>query len=66
MRTPSWREELLAWRQRLGLTQAQAAAALSVAPRTLQGWESQSEAHTPKHVEAIRSLMREVEKRRKK
>lgn len=56
-------EDVRRWRQRMKMTQAEAAEILEVSRRTYEGWEMGR--HVPSHVSAIRHRMRQIEAERK-
>jgi DNA-binding transcriptional regulator YiaG len=61
METASLAADLRAWRDRLGLTQAQAAAMLGVPYGTLRAWET---SRAPDHPDMVRHAMRAIERDR--
>lgn len=52
--------ELRKWRQRLGWTQAQAAAHLGIPERTYEGWERDAQPKRPANEGAVRKLMEQA------
>ena len=58
MKPPAdFRSDLKAWRDRMGITQAEAAQMLDIPRRTLTGYESASRPAEPKPAGPVRKLM---------